>query len=112
MSVFLLSLAGIPPTAGFVAKFYIFRAAVDAGMVWLAIVGVITAVISAYYYLRVIYFMFMFDGDVQVTTHPVLKWSVAVMVILTIWFGLMPNGLFEITQQAVLPTVARVLAGG
>ncbi|PID87250.1 MAG: NADH-quinone oxidoreductase subunit N [Chloroflexi bacterium] len=112
MSVFLLSLAGIPPTAGFVAKFYIFRAAVDAGMVWLAIVGVVTAVISAYYYLRVIYFMFMFDGDVQVATHPVLKWSVVVLAVLTIWFGLMPNILFEITQQAALPTVVRVLVGG
>lgn len=112
LAVFLLSLAGIPPTAGFVAKFYIFRAAVDAGMVWLAIVGVITAVVSTYYYLRVIYFMFMFEGEAQITAHPAVKWGVAIMVIVTLWVGLMPNGLFEITQQAVLPTVMPVLAGG
>jgi NADH-quinone oxidoreductase subunit N len=112
LSVFLLSLAGIPPTAGFVAKFYIFRAAVDAGIVWLAIVGVITAVVSTYYYLRVIYFMFMFEGEAEITAHPAVKWGVAIMLIVTLWVGLMPNSLFEITQQAVLPTVMQVLAGG
>ncbi|NHZ71727.1 MAG: NADH-quinone oxidoreductase subunit NuoN [Aquificales bacterium] len=112
MSVFLLSLAGIPPTAGFVAKFYVFRAAVDAGMVWLAIVGVVTAVIATYYYLRVVYFMFMFEGEAQITAHAAVKWGVAIMLIVTLWVGLMPNSLFEITRQAVLPTVMQVLAGG
>ena len=112
MSVFLLSLAGIPPTGGFVAKFYIFRTAVEAGMVWLAIVGVVTAVISTYYYLRVVYFMFMFEGEAQITTHPAVKWGVAIMVIMTLVLGLMPNLLFEITSQAGLPTVMQALAGG
>ena len=112
MTVFLLSLAGIPPTGGFVAKFYIFRSAVDAGMVWLAIVGVVTAVIATYYYLRIVYFMFMFDGEAQITAHPAVKWGVALMVIVTLLIGLLPNSLFEITRQAVLPTVAQVLAGG
>ena len=112
LAIFLLSLAGVPPTAGFVAKFYIFRAAVDAGLVWLAIVGVITAVVSTYYYLRIIYFMFMFEGDAQITAHAAVKWGVAIMVIVTLWVGLMPNTLFEITQQAVLPTVIQMLAGG
>ncbi len=112
LAVFLLSLAGVPPTAGFVAKFYIFRAAIQADLVWLALVGVVTAVISTYYYLRVVYFMFMFEGEAQITTHAAVKWGVAIMLIVTLWVGLLPNGLFEITQQAVLPTVMQVLAGG
>ena len=64
MTVFMLSLAGVPPTAGFAAKFYVFRAAVEAELVWLAIIGVVTSVVSAFYYLRVVYYMFMFDGEV------------------------------------------------
>ncbi len=59
MTMFMLSLAGIPPTAGFFAKFYLFAAVVDAGMAWLAVVGVLFSVVSAYYYLRVIVYMYM-----------------------------------------------------
>jgi NADH-quinone oxidoreductase subunit N len=59
MVVFMLSLAGIPPTAGFFAKFYLFAAVVDSGLAWLAIVGVFFSVISAFYYLRVIVYMYM-----------------------------------------------------
>ena len=59
MAVFLLSLAGIPPTAGFVAKLYIFQAAVGAQLYGLAVVGVLTSVLGAYYYLRVVVYMYM-----------------------------------------------------
>ncbi|MCZ7672978.1 MAG: proton-conducting transporter membrane subunit, partial [Chloroflexi bacterium] len=69
LAVFLLSLAWRPTTAGFVAKFYIFRAAIQADLVWLALVGVVTPVISTYHYLRVVYFMFMFEGEVQIHEH-------------------------------------------
>lgn len=58
MAFFLLSLAGIPPLAGFIAKFYLFAAAVKGGLYWLAVVGVVNSVISVYYYLRIAYQMF------------------------------------------------------
>ena len=59
LTVFLVSLTGIPVTAGFVGKFYLFNAAVAAGWVVLALVGVLTSVVSAYYYLRVVVAMYM-----------------------------------------------------
>jgi NADH-quinone oxidoreductase subunit N len=55
----LLSLAGIPPTVGFVGKFLVFRAAVNQGMVWLAVVGVLNSLVSVFYYVRVIYYLYM-----------------------------------------------------
>ena len=59
MAVFMLSLGGIPPMAGFMGKLFIFRAAVDAGLVGLVIVGVLTSAVGAYYYLRVVVYMYM-----------------------------------------------------
>jgi hypothetical protein len=58
-SLFLLSLAGVPPTAGFFAKWFVFRAAIDGGLYWLSIIAFINSVIGAYYYLRVLVYMYM-----------------------------------------------------
>jgi NADH-quinone oxidoreductase subunit N len=58
-SLFLLSLAGVPPTAGFFAKWFVFRAAIDGGLYWLSILGLVNSVIGAYYYLRVMVYMYM-----------------------------------------------------
>ena len=58
-SLFLLSLAGVPPTAGFFGKWFLFRAAIDAGLYWLTIIAFINSVIGAYYYLRVLVYMYM-----------------------------------------------------
>jgi NADH-quinone oxidoreductase subunit N len=58
MLVLLFSLAGVPPMVGFFGKFYVLKAAVDAGMVWLAVAGAIASVIGAFYYLRLVYFMY------------------------------------------------------
>ncbi|NOZ49460.1 MAG: NADH-quinone oxidoreductase subunit N [Chloroflexi bacterium] len=63
MAIFLLSLAGVPPLAGFFGKLYLFNAAVQSGWIWLAIVGMINSVVSAYYYLRVTVLMFMTEAD-------------------------------------------------
>jgi NADH-quinone oxidoreductase subunit N len=59
MAVFMISLAGLPPTAGFFAKFYLFRTAIQAGELGLALIGVLTSVVSVYYYVRVVYYMYM-----------------------------------------------------
>ena len=59
MLLFMLSLGGIPPTAGFMGKFWLFGAAIDAGYVWLAVIGVLNSAISLYYYLRIVVFMYL-----------------------------------------------------
>ena len=61
--VLLFSLAGVPPMVGFFGKFYVLKAAVDAGMVWLAVAGAVASVIGAFYYLRVVYYMYFGSGD-------------------------------------------------
>src|SRR3954467_14503632 len=62
MTIFLLSLGGIPPTAGFIGKWYIFSAAVQEGHYWLAVIGVLTSVISVFFYLRIVVMMYMTEG--------------------------------------------------
>ena len=63
MTVFLLSLGGFPPTAGFIGKWYIFAAAVERGYYWLAIIGVLTSVVSVFFYLRIVVMMYMTEGS-------------------------------------------------
>ena len=67
MLIFLLSLGGIPPTIGFLGKWYVFGAAIDAGYGWLAVVGAINAAISLFYYLRIAKAMLMSEADAEVT---------------------------------------------
>ncbi|MBK6325146.1 MAG: NADH-quinone oxidoreductase subunit N [Chloroflexi bacterium] len=111
MAVFMLSLAGIPPTGGFVGKLFVFRTAVEANLVWLAVVGVITAVVSTFYYLRVVYLMFMFEGEAKIEAQPALRTAVALMVLITLLIGLLPSVWFELAQQAGLSGI-HLLAGG
>jgi NADH-quinone oxidoreductase subunit N len=94
MTVFMFSLAGIPPTAGFFAKYYIFSAAVEKGLVWLAIVGVLNSLLSLYYYLRVIVVMYMHKGDEPVEAHADLgvKLVLLVSVLALLWLGIGPAG--------------------
>jgi NADH-quinone oxidoreductase subunit N len=84
MALFLLSLTGVPPLAGFVGKFYVFSAALDAGLVWLVIIAVLNSVISAYYYIYVIVAMYMQEGTIEIprmTSRPALLATVAIAVI-------------------------------
>lgn len=109
MMVFMVSLAGIPPTAGFIGKFYVFMAAVNAGLTWLAIVALIFAAVSAYYYLRVVMVMYMRDPAPSTSPVPTLVTSPALSIVLacalagTIFFGLFPNSLVTLATQAALP---------
>ncbi len=70
MSIFMLSLAGIPPSAGFMGKFFIFSEAIKAGYVWLAIFGALNSILSIYYYLRVLNMMFFYPSDERVSVTP------------------------------------------
>ncbi len=107
MLVFMASLAGIPPTAGFIGKFYLFMAAVKANLAWLAVVGVVFAAISAYYYLRVVLVMYMREPE-TVGVEPRLSLSPALAVALAcafagvLIFGVFPNPLVSFATQATL----------
>jgi NADH-quinone oxidoreductase subunit N len=94
MALCLLSLTGVPPLAGFVAKFYIFAAALNAGLVWLVVIAVLNSVVSAYYYVGVIVAMYMQEGGVaveQMSRRPGLLISVAVGVAGVIALGVYPQ---------------------
>src|SRR5579884_2468621 len=81
MLVFMVSLAGIPPTAGFIGKFYLFLAAVEAGLTWLAVIAVILTAVSAYFYLRVVMVMYMREPEAA-TALPRFAPSPAMTVVL------------------------------
>jgi NADH-quinone oxidoreductase subunit N len=87
MLVLLFSLAGVPPLVGFFGKFYVLRAAVDANMTWLAVAGVIASVIGAFYYLRIVFYMYFgeegdgIDGHMTPVSWAMLMASAAIMVV-------------------------------
>jgi NADH-quinone oxidoreductase subunit N len=103
----LISLTGIPPAAGFWGKVFVFKAAVEADLVWLALIGVLNSVISAYYYLRVVLNMYTQDPATEERFHPspYLGTALAAAVIGLIAVGLYPDALLNASESAV-----RVLA--
>lgn len=100
---FMLSLTGIPLTGGFAGKFFVFNTAVEAGLVWLAIVGVLTSVVSAFYYMRVIFYSFMFDGPAEVRTMSFpLQLAIGIALVVTIVVGVFPGPWYEMAQNATM----------
>ena len=98
LTVFLLSLIGIPVTAGFFAKFYVFSAALQANLVGLVIIGVINSAVASYYYLRVIVVMYMRDAREAVPISPVptaLGVALALSVVATIYLGVLPGRVLD-----------------
>jgi NADH-quinone oxidoreductase subunit N len=94
MAIFLLSLAGVPPLAGFVGKFYIFSEALHQGYVGLVIVAVLNSVISAYYYFYVLVAMYMQEGGVEVerlSARPALVAAIGLAALATILIGVYPQ---------------------
>jgi NADH-quinone oxidoreductase subunit N len=108
MLVFMVSLAGIPPTAGFIGKFYLFMAAVNAGLAWLAIFGLIFAAISAFYYLRIVMVMYMREPSPEQERNTRLALSPQVSVVLAfavvgvVLLGIFPGPLVSIADLSVL----------
>lgn len=103
MTLSMISLIGIPPTVGFMAKIYIFGAAMDTGLWWLAMIGVINSVVSAYYYLRVVKVMFISeDSDPSPIRPDIGAASAAVLgTVATLAFGLYPTPIIEFAYRAV-----------
>jgi NADH-quinone oxidoreductase subunit N len=102
MALFMLSLTGLPPTVGFIGKFYVFQATLEAGLVWLALVGVITSLVSAYYYLRVVFIMYMHEGAGEALNRPALNLTVAATAVATFLLGILPGPLLAWATQSVL----------
>jgi NADH-quinone oxidoreductase subunit N len=96
MFVFLLSLGGIPPTAGFLGKYYLFAAAVQSGFGWLAIIAVLMSAVSMFYYLRIVVAMYLREGkDAEVAISGPLKVVAGVALAVTIVFGVAPAPLIS-----------------
>jgi NADH-quinone oxidoreductase subunit N len=103
MSLFMLSLAGFPPLAGFVGKFYMFRAAVLSGHVDLAIIGVLNSLLSVVYYLRVIVAMYMEEGEVEGKSFgeaPFVYVAIALAMIATVYVGILPAAALDWSRIA------------
>jgi NADH-quinone oxidoreductase subunit N len=104
-SLFLLSLAGVPPTAGFFGKLYVFKAAVDSGLYWITVIGLVNSVIGAYYYLRVLVFMYMREPEpgAPIAT-PMRSGYVAVALViaalLVLLLGVLPGTSLDVAASA------------
>jgi NADH-quinone oxidoreductase subunit N len=104
MTLFLFSLAGVPPAAGFIGKFYLFSGAIQKGYIWLAVIGVLNSAASAYYYLRIMVYMYFKDATedfewVQVTVPVALALVIAVAG--TLIPGIVPSVIIQYAQMAV-----------
>jgi NADH-quinone oxidoreductase subunit N len=106
LALFLVSLVGIPPLAGFVGKFYLFGAAVRAGYLWLTVIAVLNSAVAAYYYLRVVVYMYMREPEGAPTTLvPSFAGGLALAIALVgiVLLGVMPAPFADLAQAAVAP---------
>jgi NADH-quinone oxidoreductase subunit N len=104
MALFMFSLAGLPPTAGFMGKFYVFSAAVAKGYVWLVVIAVLNSLVSVYYYFRVTMKIYMqeAEGGIEGVSFgaPVVV-ALALMAVGTLWVGIFPNSYLDLAKQAI-----------
>ncbi|HEU4787280.1 MAG TPA: NADH-quinone oxidoreductase subunit N [Gemmatimonadaceae bacterium] len=104
MTVFLLSLGGFPPMAGFIAKWYIFYAAVQEGYYWLAIIGVLSSVVSVFFYLRIVVMMYMTEGPIAAPRPFVSRTGLAALAIATVvvfYLGVLPTRVLDLALNSV-----------
>jgi NADH-quinone oxidoreductase subunit N len=103
MLIFMFSLTGIPPTAGFIGKLYLFITAINAGYTWLVVIAVIFSAISAYFYLRIVMYMYMREPkeEVVLTTSPETGVALAVTTVAVLTIGVFPSALLELARAAI-----------
>ncbi len=114
LTIFLLSLIGIPMTGGFFAKFYVFSAAVKANLIWLTIIGVLNSGVGAYYYLRIIVMMYMRESRKEVPVIPVpfaLRLAIFLCMTATVYLGIFPGGTLQYAQDSAKQLVQQTLPG-
>ncbi len=105
MAIFMLSLTGVPPLVGFTGKFYVFSAAVEAGYIGLAVIGVLNSAVSAYYYIRVIVTMYMEEGDAAfeiAALRPALSVAIIIAAAGTVLLGIFPSASISIARESFL----------
>ncbi len=107
MTIFMFSLIGLPTTAGFVGKWFVFKATLNAELYVLAVAGIVTSLISAYYYLRVVMNMFMYEGDAKpaMKLQPALNAALLITVLGTIFLGIIPYVVTELAQDVTLALI-------
>ena len=102
MAIFMFSFTGVPPTLGFAGKLFVFRTVLEGGFVGLALIGVLTSLVSAYYYLRVVVVMFMQEGDPEVRSEPWLNLATLATAVGTVVLTIVSWPLFKWAADAVL----------
>ena len=100
MTIFMLSLIGVPPTVGFIGKFLVFSVTIDAGLIGLALVGVVTSLVSAYYYLRVVVMMYMRSGEPETRSEGWLNRTVGLTALATFLLGVLPGPILILAENA------------
>jgi NADH-quinone oxidoreductase subunit N len=104
MTIFLLSLGGFPPLAGFIAKWYVFTAAMKAGYTWLAVIGVLTSVVSVFFYLRVVVMMYMTPSSGAVRVPPIPRTAALALVasaVMIFYLGVLPTQLLNLAIASI-----------
>lgn len=102
MALFMLSLTGIPLTGGFIGKWFVFKAGVAADLIPLTVIGVLTSVVSAYYYLRVVWAMYFEEGESHAAVPQALAWAIAVSAVGTLLLGVLPYLLSDMASDVTL----------
>ena len=108
MAVFMVSLSGLPPTGGFVAKFQVFSAALNGGYVWLTVIAVLNSVVAVYYYLRLVVVMYMREpqgGVVKRAPHPGWTYAVTALVLAvasTLQLGIFPSSVLDFAHRSTV----------
>ena len=100
----LLSLGGLPPTAGFIGKWYIFTAAVSAGYYWLAILGMLTSVVSVFFYLRVVVMMYMSErssAEIPPRVAGLGMAALALSIIAILYLGVLPTQVLNVAAASI-----------
>ncbi len=103
MMLGLLSLGGIPPTAGFIGKFFLFKASIEAGYTWLAVLGILNALIALYYYLSIIKYMYLYRSDEEDVPIPVSRAAqigLSVSVFFILFLGIYAGPAYDWTRAA------------
>ena len=103
MLIFMFSLAGIPPFAGFIGKFFLFKSAIDAGYIYLAVLGILTSVFAVYYYLKVLVYMYMYQSEEKVK-YPVntsVAIGLSIMTFGILLLGILPSRYIDIAMSAI-----------
>jgi len=107
LTIFLLSLLGLPATGGFFAKFYVFNAAIKSDLIWLTVIGLVNSAIASYYYLRLIVVMYMQEPQpgeekLQMRAAPGLTAALVITAVITIWLGIRPAAVLDYATRGAL----------